>query len=310
MNNHFYTFLLRVFLLFLSGVCSANADGAVCTVNMPKVTYSFDFGNIVVPPNAKVGDVLAQQYQGSSYDTEIICSPGTGTIYNTMVAPWMTTTNINAVYATNIPGVGIRIVTTGGFPYSSDGGARQYYQYPGLYLHAYVGGAYFYIIKTGDITNGGTLNTGLAGQTLDELRNSAVDVILGNATISLPACNFNNGNPIDVDFGSAVAVTDVAAGTVEKPIDYTLTCNYDNFGLKLKILGTGASFDNDLLKTNINEMGIKITANGTALPLNTDLNFASAAAKPALKAILTQQPGARLPTGAFNASATMRVEYQ
>ncbi|WP_333892443.1 fimbrial protein, partial [Atlantibacter subterranea] len=172
------------------------------------------------------------------------------------------------------------------------------------------GSATVYLIKTDEILNGGALTTGLVGEVRDDFNHNVVQVVLSNATISIPACNLNNGNPIDVDFGSAVAVTDVAAGTVEKSIDYTLTCTYDNFGLKMKILGTGASFDNDLLQTDINEMGIKITANGTALPLNTDLNFASAAAKPALKAILTQQPGARLPTGAFTASATMRVEYQ
>lgn len=206
-----------------------------------------------------------------------------------------------------IYGVGIRVAARGGdWWYTSDGHPGDFSA--GFYL--YTGLSRIQIIKTGDIPNGGALNSGSVANTVDQYGTVIVDVILSNATISLPACDLNNGNPIDVDFGSAVAVTDVAAGTVEKSIDYTLTCTYDNYGLKMKILGAGASFDNDLLKTNINEMGIKITANGTALPLNTDLNFASAAAKPALKAILTQQPGARLPTGAFTASATMRVEYQ
>lgn len=45
-------------------------------------------------------------------------------------------------------------------------------------------------------------------------------------------------------------------------------------------------------------------------PVNTELVLASSSSKPALKALLVQQPGAHLPTGGFNASATMTVDYQ
>jgi type 1 fimbria pilin len=304
MKNHFFIFLLRILLIFVAG---NNVANATCLVDPDdhQMIYNYDFGNIIVPPNARVGDVLATMTQGDSNDTSIECNNDPGTVSQWMIAPWTTLTSVSYTYATNIPGVGIKITTMGGWPYSDNGNPRQW-----TTRRMMVGGANVYLIKTDEILNGGALNTGLVGEVRDDFNNNPVQVVLTNATISLPACNFNNGNPIDVDFGSAVAVTDVAAGTVEKSIDYTLTCTYDNYGLKMKILGTPASFDNDLLKTDINEMGIKITANGTALPLNTDLNFASAAAKPALKAILTQQPGARLPTGAFTASATMRVEYQ
>lgn len=304
MKNHFFIFLLRILLIF---VAVNNVANATCLIDPDdhEVVYNYDFGNIIVPPNARVGDVLASITQGNTRDTSVECNNDPGTVTYWMVAPWTTLTSVSYTFATNIPGVGIKITNVGGWPYSNDGNPRHF-----TTTRVSVGYATVSFIKTDEIINGGALDTGLVGETRDDFNHNVVQVVLTNATISLPACNLNNGNPIDVDFGSAVAVTDVAAGTVEKPIDYTLTCNYDNFGLKLKILGTGASFDNDLLKTNINEMGIKITANGTALPLNTDLNFASAAAKPALKAILTQQPGARLPTGAFNASATMRVEYQ
>lgn len=305
MKNHFFIFLLRILLIFVAGNNVANATCLVDPDDPPQVIYNYDFGNIIVPPNARVGDVLATVALGDPDDTSVECNNDPGTVSQWIVAPWTTLTSVSYTYATNIPGVGIKVTTAGGWPYSTNGNPRQW-----TTIRVAVGRATVYLIKTDEILNGGALTTGLVGEVRDDFNHNVVQVVLSNATISLPACDLNNGNPIDVDFGSAVAVTDVAAGTVEKSIDYTLTCTYDNYGLKMKILGAGASFDNDLLKTNINEMGIKITANGTALPLNTDLNFASAAAKPALKAILTQQPGARLPTGAFTASATMRVEYQ
>lgn len=137
-------------------------------------------------------------------------------------------------------------------------------------------------------------------------------IITVNVTINAAPCDINGNKPIDVDFGSEVAVTDVAAGLVEKEISYTLDCgNADKTkSLKMEIKGTGADFDADVLKTSITDLGVKIQANGTDYPLNTALNFASADTKPALKAVLVQKPGARLQTGSFTAGATMAVDYQ
>lgn len=131
-------------------------------------------------------------------------------------------------------------------------------------------------------------------------------------TINAAPCEINGNTPIDVDFGSSVAVTDVEAGLVEKDIVYTLDCGRADKtkSLKMVIAGTGADFDADSLKTSMTDLGVKIQASGADYPLNTALNFASADTKPALKAVLVQKPGARLQTGAFTAGATMTVEYQ
>ncbi|MFW0880075.1 fimbrial protein [Cronobacter dublinensis] len=125
-------------------------------------------------------------------------------------------------------------------------------------------------------------------------------------------CEINNNQLIDVDFGSSVITTDVAKGTVEKPIDYTLDCaNADQSKtLAMRISGAGADFDNNVLKTSIAELGVKMKADGADYALNSDLVLASATSKPALTALLVQQPGARLPTGGFTAGATMTVNYQ
>ncbi|ELJ4094514.1 fimbrial protein [Salmonella enterica] len=131
-------------------------------------------------------------------------------------------------------------------------------------------------------------------------------------TATNPPCVINNNQIIDVDFGQNVVVTDVAAGTVEKPVPYTLDCgNLDpSKSLKMRITGNSAGFDNALLQTNIPELGIKLNANGVEFPLNTDLLFSSSEEKPYLSAALVQQPGYRLPVGEFSAGATMTVDYQ
>jgi type 1 fimbria pilin len=137
-------------------------------------------------------------------------------------------------------------------------------------------------------------------------------LITVKVTVNAAPCEINNNQVIDVDFGNNVITTDVAKGTVEKPVNYTLDCtNADQSKtLVMRISGSGADFDDTVLKTSITELGVKLKAGGVDYPLNTDLALASSASKPALTALLVQQPGSRLPTGGFTAGATMTVDYQ
>lgn len=137
-------------------------------------------------------------------------------------------------------------------------------------------------------------------------------VITVKVTVNAAPCEINNNQIIDVDFGNNVITTDVAKGTVEKTVNYTLDCTSadQTKTLAMRISGSGADFDDKVLKTSIPELGVKLKADGAEYPLNTDLALASSSSKPALTALLVQQPGARLPTGDFTAGATMTVDYQ
>lgn len=140
----------------------------------------------------------------------------------------------------------------------------------------------------------------------------AVDNVHFFGALVAQPCEVNNNQLIDVDFGDSVITTDVANGTVEKAVNYSLDCtNADQSKtLVMRISGTGADFDTDVLKTNMPELGVKMKADGADYPLNTNLVMANALTKPALMAQLVQQPGARLSTGSFTAGATMTVDYQ
>lgn len=137
-------------------------------------------------------------------------------------------------------------------------------------------------------------------------------VITVNVTVTASPCEINNNQNINVDFGDSVITTDVMAGTVEKPVNYTLDCSNADTArtLKMHILGSGAEFNGDLLQTSIPELAIKLKADGADYPLNSDLALASASTKPDLVAMLVGKPGSRLPTGGFTAGATMTVDYQ
>lgn len=131
-------------------------------------------------------------------------------------------------------------------------------------------------------------------------------------TILSAPCIINNNQVIDIDFGSSIAVTDVASGTYQKPINYTLECNGGDTSppLKMRISGNAVDFNTNELQTSIDNLAIAFEANGSPYALNSDINFVSADTKPQLNAILTQKPGSRLDTGSFTAGATMTVGYQ
>lgn len=150
----------------------------------------------------------------------------------------------------------------------------------------------------------------VASQTTWAEENTAMITV--NVAINAAPCEINHNQNIDVDFGSDIAVTDVATGMVKKTIGYELDCSNMDIAksLKMTIQGTGADFDTDVLKTSVADLGVQIQANGSEYPLNTALNFANAETKPTLTALLVQKSGARLQTGAFTAGATMMVDYQ
>ncbi|EOL8944464.1 fimbrial protein [Cronobacter dublinensis] len=144
------------------------------------------------------------------------------------------------------------------------------------------------------------------------LADSNTATITVRVTVNSVPCKVNNNQAIDVDFGNNVITSDVAKGAYEKSVNYALDCSNADAAktLKMRIAGTGATFDSKVLKTNISTLGIKIKADGADFPLNTNLALASKSSKPALTALLVQQSGAKLPTGSFSAGATMTVDYQ
>lgn len=125
-----------------------------------------------------------------------------------------------------------------------------------------------------------------------------------------PPCVLNGGTPIDVDFGSTVMTTRVDGANYIQTVNYNMVCNNPILNtLRLKIQGTGASFDGEKLLTDKADLAIALSANGQALPINTWLNFTNPA-RPVIKAVPVKKAGTKLAGGAFNATATMMVDYQ
>lgn len=131
------------------------------------------------------------------------------------------------------------------------------------------------------------------------------------AVIIAPApCVINNGTTLDVPFGNDLQTSRVDGVNYRRGVPYTVICDspFSN-ALTLELKGTGAGFDSRVLATRKADLGVKLFVNGTDWPLNTAVNF-TFPNFPVVQAVPVKREGSKLTGGAFDAAATLVVDYQ
>ena len=123
-------------------------------------------------------------------------------------------------------------------------------------------------------------------------------------------CSFSDGNPVTVEFGD-VYINEIDGEAYKTAVPYSLSCKGDPDGkiLQMQVVGTGASFNGDDLKTDADGLGIKLLSDSNRITLNQwfDIDMNS---PPSIYAIPEKQPGVTFRNGQeFNASATLKVAY-
>ncbi|ROR08672.1 fimbrial protein [Erwinia sp. JUb26] len=123
-------------------------------------------------------------------------------------------------------------------------------------------------------------------------------------------CTINNGKQILIPFDN-ITQEKSDGKQIQKKIDLNVVCTeeYVNSALRMQILGT-ASFADNVLKTDMDDLGIVFYKNGAPVELQTWFNLP----KPASSLLLTASPIAngksKMPGGNFTASATLLVNIQ
>jgi len=140
---------------------------------------------------------------------------------------------------------------------------------------------------------------------------SSINVSL---TIIKMPCDIKGSGPggiIDVNFGDDVMTTRVDGVYKSRPVNYTFNCTgkVESNQMQMQIIGDGASFDSDVLKTEQADLGILLMNNGSKMPINKWINF-NYTNLPVLTAAPVKATGAVLNGGAFSSAATMKIEYQ
>ena len=128
--------------------------------------------------------------------------------------------------------------------------------------------------------------------------------------IAPPPCVINSGGTLDVPFGNDLLTSRVDGVNYRRDVPYTVTCDSPfNNAMKLELKGTGASFDSRVLLTRKPDLGVKLFVNGADWPLNTAVNFTHPNF-PVVQAVPVKRAGSSLTGGAFDAAATLVVDYQ
>lgn len=127
--------------------------------------------------------------------------------------------------------------------------------------------------------------------------------------VSGPACTLNANTAIDVKFGSALQTTSIDGSNYATPVPFTLTCVGNPSSLRLRFEGATTDFGTGVLSTNIPDLGIKLLKpDSSVLAMGEWFTFSYSATPPAISAVPVKRPGAILPGGVFNSTATLLVE--
>lgn len=128
--------------------------------------------------------------------------------------------------------------------------------------------------------------------------------------IAPPPCVINSGSTLNVPFGNDLLTSRVDGVNYRRDVPYTVTCNspFSN-ALTLELRGSAAAFDSAVLMTRKADLGVKLFVNGADWPLNRAVNF-TYPNFPVVQAVPVKRPGSTLTGGAFDATATLVVDYQ
>lgn len=126
-----------------------------------------------------------------------------------------------------------------------------------------------------------------------------------------PKCGFNGGLSALVKFGERVGVNKVDGSNYKQKLPYLMYCEEESkpWDMALVLTGSVTSYDNAAIQTNIKDLGIRLLINGQ--PFAVDQPVPMVFSKPPLiEAVPVKKPGSTLSTGAFEATATIGINYQ
>lgn len=138
---------------------------------------------------------------------------------------------------------------------------------------------------------------------------AAQQVIALNVILVAPACEINEGRPINVDFGDNLQAPRLNGQNYMQRIDYQLSCpEATTTGLTLTLSGEPAEFDGTALTTSVADVAIRLLHNGMPVALNQPIAL-DTPQPPQLHAVPIKREGAIIAKGRFSATATLRAGY-
>lgn len=140
---------------------------------------------------------------------------------------------------------------------------------------------------------------------------AAENMLFRGTLIEAPPCTINDGGEVGVDFGKRVGVTKVDGTQYLQPVTYRITCDPGSGkgSMALAVIGIPADYDEAAIKSNMDDLAIRLLQNGKRFIINTSIPV-NLNALPVLEAVPVKRPGSTLKEGAFVATATLLTVYQ
>jgi hypothetical protein len=138
------------------------------------------------------------------------------------------------------------------------------------------------------------------------------DMKFSGTLVAPPPCIINDGNVIDVDFGTKVGINRVDGVNYLKTVNYTITCDPSAtlWDMTLTLNGTNATWwDNATLQTDVADLGIQITQSGRPFELSKPIAI-DPKNPPTLQAVPVKKAGSTLTAQPFQATATLTAIFQ
>ncbi|MEI9743869.1 MULTISPECIES: fimbrial protein [Enterobacter cloacae complex] len=131
--------------------------------------------------------------------------------------------------------------------------------------------------------------------------------------LEYPPCEINGGQPVEIDFGE-MGVNKVDGENYARSFTLTYNCEGASTDKILRYLGSVTEFDPAAVQSNFADFGIRLshrTPEGVVTPLTVGSTLLIAANNDRSTFVATpvKKSGAVLQEGAFNAGATLQLNY-
>lgn len=131
--------------------------------------------------------------------------------------------------------------------------------------------------------------------------------------LEYPPCEINGGQPVEIDFGE-VGINKIDGENYTRTFTLSYDCEGASTDKSLRYLGNVTTFDSAAVQSNVADFGIRLahrTPEGGVIPLTVGSSLRLAADVGSSTFVVTpvKKVGAELHEGAFNAGATLQLNY-
>ncbi|MDA6474867.1 fimbrial protein [Escherichia coli] len=127
-----------------------------------------------------------------------------------------------------------------------------------------------------------------------------------------PVYIVSENKTIEIAFNEVI-ISDISGDNYKREVPYSVECDSENTdtGIQMKLTWTGVEtdFNDSAVETDVVGLGVELQQNGQRFQQGKAINI-SKTNLPKLHAVLVKKSGAVLSEGAFEAYATLQVDYQ